>query len=26
VWLPVRFDGAMAYLDWKSEWRVEDYK
>lgn len=26
VWLPVRFDGEMAYLDWKEEWRVEDYE
>lgn len=25
VWLPIRFDGEMAYLDWKDEWRVEDY-
>jgi len=24
VWLPVRFDGEMAYLDWQDEWRVED--
>ena len=26
VWLPFRFDGEMAYLDWKDEWRVEDYE
>ncbi len=26
VWLPFRFDGEMAYLDWKDEWRVEDYQ
>lgn len=25
VWLPIRFDGDMAYLDWHDEWRVEDY-
>ena len=25
VWLPFRFDGDMAYLDWMNEWRVEDY-
>lgn len=25
VWLPFRFDGDMAYLDWKDEWRIEDY-
>jgi hypothetical protein len=26
VWLPVRFEGEMAYLDWKDEWRVEEYE
>jgi hypothetical protein len=26
VWLPFRFDGKMAYLDWKEEWRIEDYE
>jgi hypothetical protein len=26
VWLPVRFDGEMAYLDWRDEWRVEDFE
>ena len=26
VWLPVRFDGEMAYLDWHDEWRIEDYE
>ena len=26
VWLPFRFDGEMAYLDWKDSWRVEDYE
>lgn len=25
VWLPFRFDGDMAYLDWMDEWRIEDY-
>jgi len=25
VWLPIRFDGDMAYLDWHDEWRIEDY-
>jgi hypothetical protein len=25
IWLPVRFDGEMAYLDWQAEWRIEDY-
>ena len=23
VWLPIRFDGEMAYLDWQDEWRIE---
>jgi hypothetical protein len=26
VWLPVRFDGDMAYLDWKDEWQIEEYE
>lgn len=26
VWLPFRFDGDMAYLDWKDEWRIEEYE
>jgi hypothetical protein len=26
VWLPVRFDGEMAYLDWRDEWRIGDYE
>lgn len=26
VWLPLRFDGEMAYIDWKEEWRIEDYE
>ena len=25
VWLPFRFDGEMAYLDWRDEWRIEDF-
>jgi Glycosyl hydrolases family 43 len=25
VWLPLRFDGSMAYLDWTEEWRIEDF-
>ncbi len=25
VWLPFRFDGDMAYLDWHDEWRIEDF-
>ena len=26
VWLPIRFEGDMAYIDWKDEWRTEDYE
>ena len=26
VWLPIRFDGEMAYLEWHDEWRIEDYE
>lgn len=26
VWLPFRFDGDMAYLDWMDEWKTEDYE
>lgn len=26
VWLPLRFDGDMAYVDWHDEWRIEDYE
>lgn len=25
VWLPLRFEGQHAFLDWREEWRVEDY-
>ena len=25
VWLPFRFDGDMAYLDWHDEWCVDDH-
>lgn len=26
VWLPFRFEGDMAYIDWKEEWKIEDYE
>ena len=26
VWLPLRFDGDMIYIDWHDEWRIEDYE
>lgn len=25
VWLPLRFEGDMCYIDWKDEWSPEDY-
>ncbi len=25
VWLPIRFEGDMPIIDWKKEWRIEDY-
>ena len=26
VWLPLRFDGENVFIDWKDEWRIEDYE
>ena len=26
VWLPLRFDGEMVYMDWKDEWSLDDYE
>lgn len=26
VWLPLRFDGEMVYIDWMDEWRIEDFE
>lgn len=26
VWLPLRFDGEMVYIDWHEEWKLEDYE
>ncbi len=26
VWLPIKFDGEMAYIDWYDEWRIEDFE
>ena len=26
VWLPIRFDGEMPVLEWKDEWKIEDYE
>ncbi len=26
VWLPLRFDEDMVYIDWHDEWRIEDYE
>lgn len=25
VWLPIRFEGETVRIDWKDEWRIEDY-
>lgn len=26
VWLPLRFEDDMVYVDWHEEWRIEDYE
>lgn len=26
VWLPLRFEGEMAYIDWLDEWKLSDYE
>lgn len=26
VWLPLRFDGERVFIDWKDEWKIEDYE
>lgn len=26
VWLPLTFEGDMVYIDWRDEWRLEDYE
>lgn len=26
VWLPLKFEGDMVYIDWLDEWRIEDYE
>lgn len=26
VWLPIRFEGDRALIDWKDEWRIDDYQ
>ena len=26
VWLPLRFEGEMVYIDWKDEWKLSDYE
>lgn len=26
VWLPLRFDGEMVYIDWHDKWKIEDYE
>ncbi|MEY8326098.1 family 43 glycosylhydrolase [Lachnospiraceae bacterium 54-11] len=26
VWLPLKFEGDMVYIDWMDKWRLEDYE
>ena len=26
VWLPLRFEGERVWIDWKDEWRIEDFE
>lgn len=26
VWLPLKFEGDMVYIDWHDKWRIEDYE
>ena len=26
VWLPIRFDGEKVLIEWKDEWKIEDYE
>lgn len=26
VWLPIRFEGGKALIEWKDEWKIEDYE
>lgn len=26
VWLPIRFEGEQAYIDWKDEWNLNEYE
>lgn len=26
VWLPLRFEGDMVYIDWKDQWSLDDYE
>jgi hypothetical protein len=25
VWLPIRFDGDRPTIEWRDQWRIEDY-
>ena len=25
VWLPIRFEGDTAYLDWRDEWSLDEF-
>jgi len=26
VWLPLRFEGEMVYIDWKDRWSLDEYE
>lgn len=26
VWLPIRFDGEVPYLEWRDEWRLDEFE
>lgn len=26
VWLPIRFEGEMAYIDWREEWSLDEFE
>lgn len=26
VWLPLRFEGEMVYIDWRDEWSLDEFE
>ena len=26
VWLPLRFEGEMVWIDWKDQWSLDEYE